>query len=1397
MASKKAKNDEDDMPPLCSSSEEDEMPPLCSSSDSESSEEDKKPKIAVKHAAKPQQNLKSSSEIKKGFPFQPPAPSSTLSIQTNAPSSPFKANLVPVSTSSAVKASNATPSTTLNANLNNNDSVGKKNNVATSKPAEESKKEEDKLNGKAEEKASDSNASVKNNNNRSISIPISTVSKANGHVYNDNSKELFREDKLLTKVSMPELILTSSSDDDTYSDLNSSMGVSSEEESRLPELLNSENSEEDMPDLASSSSEDFEMYTKSSKKNRNDSDGDVPPLAEDSSDEEYKPKKQKAKTKSRAPPANDDDDGPPPLISSSDEEMVDDDEPPPLVSSSDDDKHKKVKTSKVEPKKVEKLVSKGNATGSVKQSQPPAPKAVKTSIPQTTKSAPPKVEHEEDDGPPPLVSSSDEEIQVKKQEKKVEKKEEPKRAEKKEVPKKEEVNITKLVEKVVEKMLDTPKKASVQEDDEGPPPLLSSSEDEEEKDTVSATATHTTSSESSILPSQNPPIKTQEVEKLEVIPAKIEDSIHSVAPEIAKTLPPQIDADAVARDSEDDEPPPLLSSSSEEEAPKGKVEKLKTEDEQVKNAREEKDDEPPPLLSSSEEEGDRPPPLLSSSEEEDDDGPIPHIPQDDDEDYSGMPRLISSSSESEGTFVSKKEKEKEKEKEETKQAKQLSAFLEDMLDEELIEMDLQSIAPAASYQMQLQIEKSKQASLKEEENTKQGEMYKQTANDLIAKGKYTLAIKYYTKAIESSPNNPIYWANRSAAHFKDTNYGLAISDATRAIELDEGYTKAHYRRGTALVEVGRFKEAKEDFKIVLAENPNVKEAAVKLRHCEEVIRKTTFGKAISSEKESALRKQTISKFVFKPVTWLEDEFPKLSILASRVIAKDIMDDFEGAKMFLDSIPQVFLQNIVPWLRWDVFERYRMLVYRTNPNPNSSLTVANKYQLLKSEEDYYRKLFATNRNHNALKDPHLLLINVHKNMDLFFLELDEEIDTIPKLCTAAVSSRTKFLMSVDGAVPNLNYDCTVVDQPTFFHNFNVFTEGQLVHLDWNNVFAAGGSILACLMPTPPSINLSEYYHVQAYKSSDIDLFIYGLTPKEANQKLEQIFDEICKAYGSQVMAVRTRHAITLVTEFPRRNIQIILRLYSSPAEILMGFDVDSCSVGFDGVKVWMNPRCARALKYQTNIVDMTRRSPSYENRLIKYSKRGFSISVPGFEPNRPQINWIDWKNNGLSKLIRVDRAQKVRPYSTSTSTSRDSWTRDKIEITKGESEHVGDYEHIHIPYGPQWSMNEVRHYLGEQVNGHADDYYYRLHVCRPPRAEGVAVVVFGSMKNVLDNPISTNEVETNVFEEGRSVAVLRQITKENMWMTENPGRQTNNNLLTGSFHPINEAEEEWFKGVYLQ
>ncbi len=108
----------------------------------------------------------------------------------------------------------------------------------------------------------------------------------------------------------------------------------------------------------------------------------------------------------------------------------------------------------------------------------------------------------------------------------------------------------------------------------------------------------------------------------------------------------------------------------------------------------------------------------------------------------------------------------------------------------------------------------------------------------------------------------------------------------------------------------------------------------------------------------------------------------------------------------------------------------------------------------------------------------------------------------------------------------------------------------------------------------------------YRGSDIDLFLYGITTEEqANQKVNKstffLISQVREIYQLVVSntkgkgdVIRTSRALTILCAYPFRHLQIILRLYRSPAEVLLGFDIDSCCVGYDGKSfffAFLNPR----------------------------------------------------------------------------------------------------------------------------------------------------------------------------------------------------------------------------------
>ncbi|GAB5367235.1 hypothetical protein AAMO2058_001212500 [Amorphochlora amoebiformis] len=125
--------------------------------------------------------------------------------------------------------------------------------------------------------------------------------------------------------------------------------------------------------------------------------------------------------------------------------------------------------------------------------------------------------------------------------------------------------------------------------------------------------------------------------------------------------------------------------------------------------------------------------------------------------------------------------------------------------------------------------------------------YKIEGNKLFREHKYEGAIDMYSKAIELDEKNAVYWANRAFCHVHMENFGLAIADAKKGIQVDPSYPKSYYRMGSAHAGLGHFKLAMQDFKRVLAIRKTDTQAKKRFKECQKAWREQQFFKAIQSE----------------------------------------------------------------------------------------------------------------------------------------------------------------------------------------------------------------------------------------------------------------------------------------------------------------------------------------------------------------------------------------------------------------------------------------------------------------------------------------------------------------------------------------------------------------------
>jgi len=92
------------------------------------------------------------------------------------------------------------------------------------------------------------------------------------------------------------------------------------------------------------------------------------------------------------------------------------------------------------------------------------------------------------------------------------------------------------------------------------------------------------------------------------------------------------------------------------------------------------------------------------------------------------------------------------------------------------------------------------------------------------KGKYDQAISDYTKAIEIDPGHSTAYNNRGVAYGEKGQYDRAISDYTKAIEINPRFAAAYYNRGLAYQNKGGYDQAIPDYNKALEINPRLAEA---------------------------------------------------------------------------------------------------------------------------------------------------------------------------------------------------------------------------------------------------------------------------------------------------------------------------------------------------------------------------------------------------------------------------------------------------------------------------------------------------------------------------------------------------------------------------------------------
>lgn len=331
----------------------------------------------------------------------------------------------------------------------------------------------------------------------------------------------------------------------------------------------------------------------------------------------------------------------------------------------------------------------------------------------------------------------------------------------------------------------------------------------------------------------------------------------------------------------------------------------------------------------------------------------------------------------------------------------------------------------------------------------------------------------------------------------------------------------------------------------------------------------------------------------------------------------------------------------------------------------------------------------------------------------------------------------------------------------------------------NVLVAGGFVFSALFGT---------------KANDIDLFIYDITERKANRVLEDMLK------GINISITRSVNAIT----FGER--QVILRLYSTISEVLHGFDVDCCSIGYDGENIWCTKRAWFALQYGMNSFSFEYLSPSYEYRLAKYGMRGMAVYVNEFNVNKvdhdmlrkrfeqtlrrnphtgmtfTKYKEIPMRTMGLDILVYLDYQANIREYRTKT----------KQAISKLANT-FSDYDDSKL--GAPIYLGDFLYYMETTTELYpeiAEKYIPLLYMVNMHEVRINQIFPYKRFRCISGYPSEVLVIDSALYKLLECVSTC-ELSQRVTWKTTKPGEQ-----MTGTFHrKVLRDVNIWFDGLYYR
>jgi len=159
---------------------------------------------------------------------------------------------------------------------------------------------------------------------------------------------------------------------------------------------------------------------------------------------------------------------------------------------------------------------------------------------------------------------------------------------------------------------------------------------------------------------------------------------------------------------------------------------------------------------------------------------------------------------------------------------------------------------------------------------------------------YVAAINCFSKAISLDSANAEYYSNRAMCRFSMKNFGDALLDVDKAINLKASYQGLYYTRGLIMDKIGEREKAKKDFTKELIFNSGCYKCYYNLANMyaedkEDEVAMKMYDKAINTKSDfnEAWNNRGILKYHLKDKAGACDDWKKSFELGNKEAGKDL------------------------------------------------------------------------------------------------------------------------------------------------------------------------------------------------------------------------------------------------------------------------------------------------------------------------------------------------------------------------------------------------------------------------------------------------------------------------------------------------------------------------------